>query len=417
MEKLKILFIHQNFPGQFIDIAPYLAAELPAEVRFLSFSENRQNIELQGVKLETFKRHREINQEIHHYLYSTEEAVLNGQAVIKKLIGLSSQNFQPDIAIVHAGFGFSSYIQSLYPNCKIVTYAEWYFSKENLLRLMPNLEIDALMKTKTRNLPILQEILEADKIISPTHWQASQFPASIANQIEVIFDGVDINLFHDGHHDDDLELQGTDLSEPLVIPVGIPVLSYGTRGMEPMRGFPQFMRAAAHAQAIIPELQVVIFGKDRVAYGMSDLRCPDPSGSWKAALLAELSGKLDPSRIHFTGLISYGDLSKLFRRTNLHCYFTEPYVVSWGVFQAAASGCPLLTNWFPGIDEVMAKPHQSKCINLDDQKEINRAVISRLKQPEQLNQRKSNLAPGKTLVTAQRKWINIVKHLAKAGKQ
>ena len=44
------------------------------------------------------------------------------------------------------------------------------------------------------------------------------------------------------------------------------LLTYGTRGMEPLRGFPEFMRAAAVAQQHFPDLQVVVFGNDRSAY-------------------------------------------------------------------------------------------------------------------------------------------------------
>ena len=54
-------------------------------------------------------------------------------------------------------------------------------------------------------------------------------------------------------------------------------------------------------------------------------------------MLDELKDELDLDRLHFTGLLTYGELVELFRRSNLHCYL-QPYVVSWGVFQAAAVG-------------------------------------------------------------------------------
>ena len=63
-------------------------------------------------------------------------------------------------------------------------------------------------------------------------------------------------------------------------------------------------------------------------------------------MLEELEGQLDLKRLHFTGLLNYGELVQLFRRSDLHCYFTRPYVVSWGVFQAVACGARLLVNDF-----------------------------------------------------------------------
>ena len=411
MKKPKIVLIHQNYPGQFLDIAPYLADKLSADIRFLSYSDNEQGIQLSGVTLDKINRHREVNKDIHHYLHSTEAAVLNGQAVIRKLHELSSKGFKPDVVIVHAGFGFSTYVRYILPNCKIVAYTEWYFTRDNILNLMPSINLDNLMSLETQNIPIMQDTLNADLIICPTQWQASQLPQHLAPIIEVIFDGVNTNLFHDGFHSGNLELRGSDLCEPVVIPAGIPLLTYGTRGMEPMRGFPQFMRAAAHAQKIIPDLEVVIFGKDIVAYGMNETTCPHKSGSWKKSMIEELSGDLDLSRTHFTGLITYGDLAKLFRRTNLHCYFTEPYIVSWGAFQAAASGCPLLTNNFPGLDEVLDTKHQAHCVNLNDQTAINKAIISLLDKYPGKIERKSNLASGKTLANAQQAWVDKINKL------
>ena len=361
--------------------------------------------------LDKISRHRDVNNNIHHYLHSTEAAVLNGQAVIRKLHELSSKGYQPDIVITHAGFGFSNYIRCILPNCKIVAYAEWYFTRENVLNLMPSIDIDRLMSLETQNIPIMLDTLNADLIICPTKWQASQFPKRIASTIEVIFDGVNTKLFHDGFHSGNLKLEGSDLLEPILIEAGIPLLTYGTRGMEPMRGFPQFMRAAAYAQKIIPDLQVVIFGKDIVAYGMNDTACPHESGSWKKSMIEELRDDLDLSRIHFTGLITYGNLAKLFRRTNLHCYFTEPYVVSWGVFQAAASGCPLLTNNFPGLDEVIEEKQKSYRVDLKNQNAINKAVVSLLRKPTDEDERKCNLAYGKTLVNAQQFWLEKINEL------
>ena len=121
--------------------------------------------------------------------------------------------------------------------------------------------------------------------------------------------------------------------------------------MEPLRGFPEFMRAAAVAQQHFPELHVVVFGNDRAAYSYES---PHPSGSWKNYMLEELKDELDLDRLHFTGLLNYGELVQLFCRSDLHCYFTRPYVVSWGVYQAAACGARLLVNDFPGLDEVFA---------------------------------------------------------------
>ena len=42
------------------------------------------------------------------------------------------------------------------------------------------------------------------------------------------------------------------------------MLTYATRGMEPLRGFPEFMRLL-HAMQHLPHLKVIVVGQDRQA--------------------------------------------------------------------------------------------------------------------------------------------------------
>ena len=128
------------------------------------------------------------------------------------------------------------------------------------------------------------------------------------------------------------------------------MLTYATRGMEPLRGFPEFMTAAAYALQSNPNLYVVVAGNDRVAYSYESQH---PSGSWKKEILSKFKAfDLDLSRIFFPGLINYGELLRLFHRSNLHCYFTRPYVMSWSLYQAASAGTPLLINQYKSFDGI-----------------------------------------------------------------
>ena len=133
------------------------------------------------------------------------------------------------------------------------------------------------------------------------------------------------------------------------MPESAPLLTYATRGMEPLRGFAEFLRAAAVAQQQLPKLHVVVAGDDCVSYSYGSQH---ESGSWKQQLLEELKDQLDLTRLHFPGLINYGELVQLFQRSDLHCYFTRPYVISWGLFQSVACGCQMLVNRFPGVEDV-----------------------------------------------------------------
>jgi glycosyltransferase involved in cell wall biosynthesis len=403
---MNLLFIHGNFPGQFKDIAPELASRVNGKTYFLSLSDNPQNIVLPRVQFRQFKLHRDVRSETHAYVQATELAVLKGQAVLRALDQLHKQEgFIPDVVICHGGMGFGLFVKSLLPSVRLISYLEWYFTPSNSRELILNPTIDDFCRLECRNIPILQELAQADQLVCPTRWQRDQFPGFIKDRIQVVFDGVDIDFFSPGLPVDPLVLKA-DSDAPLQFTSDQLLLTYGTRGMEPLRGFPEFMRAAAAAQQAFPHLQVVVFGNDRAAYGYPS---PHESGSWKQYMLDELAGQLDLARLHFTGLLNYGELVQLFRRSDLHCYFTRPYVVSWGVFQAAACGARLLVNDFPGIDDVFASQFEAVVIDLDHQVLIDRAIIKLLKSGKK-EQVCSNLAEGMELSASIMKWLNLISH-------
>ena len=101
---------------------------------------------------------------------------------------------------------------------------------------------------------------------------------------------------------------------------------------------------------------VVIAGADRCAYSYT---APDHEGSWKKHLLAKLGSFEGRERIHFTGLLTYNDYRNLLWRSNLHCYFTRPYVTSWSLFEAAACGARLAVNKSPATSGITEKEQRS----------------------------------------------------------
>ena len=400
---MNILFIHGNFPGQFKDIAPSLARNNAGKIYFLTLSDNPQNIQLPGVHLRQFKLHRDVSNDIHDYVRSSELAVLKGQAVLRALNQLHQQEgYVPDVVVCHGGMGFGLFVKALFPKVRLFSYVEWFFKIEHSMYLFADPSLNDYCRLQLRNLPVLQECVEVDKIICPTEWQRSQFPDFIRERVEVIFDGIDLDFFCPGPPADPFILNA-DSDTPLRFTSDQLLLTYGTRGMESLRGFPEFMRAAAVAQQRYPNLHVIVFGNDRAPYSYPSSH---PSGSWKQYMLEELDGELDLNRLHFTGLINYGELIQLFRRSDLHCYFTRHYVVSWGVFQAAACGARLLVNDFPGLDEVFCGDPYLTPVSLDDQSQVTSAVLSGIKSFSR-NQH-ILLADGLDLKTSVSKWKKVL---------
>ncbi len=402
---MNLLFIHGNFPGQFLDLAPLLAQKVGGRTLFLTESENPQGIKLPGVELVRFGSHRDVRDDCHPYLRLSEQAVLRGQGVLRALQKLQEQGFVPDVVIAHGGMGLGMFVKGLLPRVVLVSYVEWFFGPSSNRYLFGSSGLHEYALGDLTNLPLLQELTHADRIVCPTPWQRSQFPQEWQPRIELIFDGVNQNSYKPQLWQGEVLLASGEEGPPVVLQAEQKVLSYATRGMEPLRGFPEFLRAAALAQLADPQLQVVVAGRDRVVYSY---RPNHPSGSWKQALLEELESQLDLARLHFTGLVNYGDLKRLFWRSDLHCMFSRPYVISWGLFQAAACGARLLVNDGPGLDEVFARPLERPAVNLEDQQAVNDAVMVGLAEPRSKVLPEPNLRPEYNLCYCQQQWLALL---------
>ena len=107
-------------------------------------------------------------------------------------------------------------------------------------------------------------------------FQAAQFPPVFRRALSVLHDGIDTELLPPRAVARRPRRSGGLVAEDAR------VVTYATRGMEPHRGFPQFM-AALPAILADPKAVVVVAGENRVAYGGDALRRID----WKAEALAD----------------------------------------------------------------------------------------------------------------------------------
>ncbi|NNE85999.1 MAG: hypothetical protein HKN28_18710 [Alphaproteobacteria bacterium] len=74
---MKILFVHQNCPGQYKHLAPALAARKGWDVRFLT---RPGKPDMAGVTKVEYDLAREPGKQTHRYLINLESAVLYGWA-------------------------------------------------------------------------------------------------------------------------------------------------------------------------------------------------------------------------------------------------------------------------------------------------------------------------------------------------
>lgn len=337
---MKFLFSHRNFPAQFRHILLALTQDPTNEIVFLTGTQN--NVEIKGVKKVVYKLKREVPKNCHRYLRQYEEAVIHGQAAAEAAIKLKQQGFIPEVIYAHS-WGNSMFLKDVFPNTPQLNYCEWYYNAIGA-DIGFNGEVvneDRLALTKCKNAQLLIDLVYCDKGICPTQWQKNQIPKEFHNKIEVIHDGIDTDYFVPDENavlkipNTNIELSAKD-----------EVITYATRGMEPYRGFPQFMEIAEKLLKLRPNLHVVIGGEDRVCYG------PKPkNGSFKEIMLNKLD--LDVSRIHFTGGLPYGEYRKLLQISSVHVYLTYPFILSWSLLEAMSIGCSIVASKTAPVEEVI----------------------------------------------------------------
>ena len=90
---MKLLFVHQNFPGQYKHLAPALAAQ-GHEVRALGMTER---VDLPGVQYQRYGTRRASTKGLHPWVVDFEAKVIRGEACAQAARRLRESGFVPDL--------------------------------------------------------------------------------------------------------------------------------------------------------------------------------------------------------------------------------------------------------------------------------------------------------------------------------
>ena len=171
----------------------------------------------------------------------------------------------------------------------------------------------------------------ADDIVSPTDWQRQQLPRHLKDRCRVIPDPIDSNLFYP-----DPQKRSSS-----------PILTYGTRGMEPMRGFPEFIKCLPRVLKKWPALRVEIAGTDSVNYGGQTPK----EGSWKKWALSLLENHNLTDRVSWQGHLPLHAYVNWLKKSWCHVYLSEPFVTSWSFIEACHCGIPIVATRSQATEE------------------------------------------------------------------
>jgi glycosyltransferase involved in cell wall biosynthesis len=376
---MRILFLHSNFPAQFRHLAVALAQDPQHQV---VFGTQQSKGSLPGVHKVLYATARSPHPQTHHYLRSMESAVLEGQAVYRMGQALKAQGFVPDVVYGHSGWGNTLFVKDVFPKADLLNYFEWFYhAHDSDADFDPNSPLDANAEAsiRMRNAPILMDLATCDRALTPTGWQQQQFPPEYQSKLKVLHDGVDPRYF------------APKPGAKLVLPaIGLDlshveqIVTYTTRGMEPYRGFPQFMEAVALIQQQHPKCHVIIAGDDRVAYGRSL-----PNGkTYKQLMLEKLS--LDLSRIHFTGSLPYDQYLQVLQASSAHIYLTYPFVLSWSMLEAMSTGCVVIGSRTAPVQELIKDGMNGLLVDFFSPEQIAEQVTEVLDYPDRFSSIRHN---------------------------
>lgn len=332
---MRFLFVHQNFPGQYLHFVSYLTKR-GHEVAFLS--EPNPNV-MANVRKIAYVSPRASDVRIHEHAREFEIAVRRAEAAAHAAGQIKALGFRPDIIIGHHGWGELLNMQDVFPNVPILGYFEFFY---NLLG--QDVHFDPEFPLAEKRLPMVRAKNAVNLLAlnmtetfgqTPTAWQLGTYPAWAHPRIHLLPEGVDISTCSPAP---------PRASRHLTLPDGFKIeprhklVTYMARNLEPYRGFHVLMRALPALLATRPDLHVSIVGDDKPGYGA----LPESGLSWKETLLQEMDGTYDAERVHFLGQVPYETHIALLRRSDAHLYLTYPFVASWSLREAMAVGCAII---------------------------------------------------------------------------
>lgn len=337
---MNILFLHRGFPGQFKYLSLVLANDPNNNVMFITNTEAGQ---LNGINKLVYKTPPRKSNNPNQCLSFYEETIIHGKETANLALAMKNKGITPDIIYGFAGWGSTMFMKDIFPDVPLICYLEWYGQPENSILdfggQVPSFE--QKFKTRCDNSHLLVSLYSCDGGIAPTHWQKQQFPKEFHNKIQVIHDGIDTDTCKpDSNATLFIEDKNIELS------VKDEVITYGTKGMEPYRGFPEFMQAAEKILKKRPNAHIVIAGANESYYSPKLTK-----GTYKELMLQKLD--LDMSRVHFVGILSFLDYIKFLQISSVHVYSTFPYVLSWSILNAMSTGCCVIGSNTAPVQEVI----------------------------------------------------------------
>lgn len=369
--KRNYLFIHQNFPGQFVHVASELARQGHTVVAL-----GIAGRDVPGVKYVRYTISAEKARTEFDLARDFESKIIRGTGCAQAMEALKAQGFDPHVIIGHPGWGETLFCKDVWPNARLIIFAEFFYNTLGSdYAFDPEFSKDtplARARLRMKNTVHLHALSSADAGYSPTKWQHRQLPAEYRDKISVIFDGIDTARVAP-----DAQAFVTLQQRQLKLTRDDEVITFVNRNLEPYRGFHLFMRALPEIMKARPNAHCIIVGKDDVSYGSP----PRDGGTWRETMLREVGHLLPLDRIHFVGGLPYSDYLRVLQISTCHVYLTYPFVLSWSCLEAMSAQCVIVAGRTPPVEEAIEHGRNGFLVDFFDVAALAQQVVEVLSDP------------------------------------
>ncbi|MBI5107803.1 MAG: glycosyltransferase [Rhodocyclales bacterium] len=378
---MRLLFLHQNFPGQFRHLAGHFAADPGNRVLAIGEASNLEaNAKVHPrIELHPYATPQPANAATHRYAQPYEAAVHRGLAVATLCEQFKSAGFVPDLVMAHPGWGDALFVRDVFPESRLIQHAEFYYHPAGSdVGFDPEFPAaaDSAFRLRVKNTTQMMSMEQADMLFAPTEWQKSRLPELLQARSQVVHDGIDTTLVQPNP-----AARITLARAGITLSAGDEVITYVARNLEPYRGFHIFMRALPHVLKLRPKARVLIVGGDAVSYGSK----PADGRTWRQTLMDEVGAMLDPGRVHFLGRLPYAGYLQVLQVSSVHAYLTYPFVLSWSLLEAMAAGCMVVGSRTAPVEEVITDGENGWLTDFFDHRALAGMLSRALEQRGDLN--------------------------------
>ncbi|WP_337188311.1 glycosyltransferase [Phenylobacterium sp.] len=365
-----VLFVHNNFPGQFRDLAETLVAR---GVPCCAIAQDHAGA-VEGVRMARYALPRGTTLNIFPLAVRAEADLIRGRSAFEAARSLKHEGWDPAVIVGHPGWGEMTFLRDLFPEARQVVFAEFWYRGRGLdvgfdTEFFPH-DQDSVLRADAKNAVMSLACADADAIVCPTPFQAGALPRAFRSQARIIHEGIDIDLARPG------PAAPFPLPDGRTLSPGTPVVTYVNNNMEPLRGLHVFARALPRLLREAPDAHVLIIGEAaRRPYGGSAA----DGRSWREVCFDGV--EIDPARVGFLGRTPHTVMLDALRLGCAHVYYTYPFVLSWSLCEAMACGCYVIGSDTPPLHDAIENGINGRLLPFFDHDALAGALVEACRDP------------------------------------